>query len=52
MHPLCILVDEDATDGEATDEDATDEDATDEEATDEDATVIQIFLVDGRMKAF
>ena len=38
MHPCCILVDDDATDGEATDKDATDEDATDEDATDEDAT--------------
>ena len=29
MHPRCILVDEDATDGDATDEDAMEEDATD-----------------------
>ena len=38
MHPRCIFVDEDVTDGDATDEDATNQDVTDKDATDEDAT--------------
>ena len=37
LHPRCILVDEDATDGDATDADATDAEATDDDATDDDA---------------